>query len=1080
MRIGILGSTELWTDGGEVLPSGGPGRRALLARLAVDAGRVVPVERLVNDVYDAGAPAYAANALQSQVSRIRSTLRSADSGHLLEFHSAGYRLALAPDDVDALLFERLAASGQRALTDGDPHTAATVLDEALGLWRGEALSDVGDAPFVTARTQSLNDTRLTATENRYAARLLIGDESNLVTPLQSLLSQHPLRERLRALTMRALASAGRPAEALSLFEEGRVLLADELGTTPSPELTDVHLAVLRGTVPSRTSFPHSPAPVIDEPLPTPPHPVVRATPPVPTPITRFVGDVTELDDLVTLLESERLVTLVGPSGVGKTRHALEVAARVSGAVSVAEFTAAGTDTEVIQVVLSALDIRTGGLGTSAGAPVEEPDDPMPRLVSALWGTATLLVFDNCEHVLDRVASLAHTLLTSCPTLRILATSQENLGVTGEVLRPVTPLALPETGTPAEAARDFAAIRLFADRAEAALPGFQVDEATVDDVVAICRTLDGLPLAIELAAARLRALPLTTVTERLADRFAVLTRGNRGAQPKHRTLRAAVSWSWDLLDLAEQRLARRFSVFSGGATLSAVEATCGGSEVGDVLAGLVEKSFLQVNGHRFRMLETIRTFAVERLADAGETAEVRSAHAHHYVALATEGERHLRGAGQTRWLRTLSPEQENMHAALRWAVEHDQVTALRLMAAATLHMWIRGQRHEWNAIGISLLRKVGEVPPPGLEEEYVLCTLNAMAAGPGAPGLAGEPLDRVAEIVSAMTHPRHWPILTVLWPTFYGGSHGDIPDLRRFVDACHASAEPWTSAIAQVARGYIHKHTADPTQAEPDLRQGTDRLRALGDLWGQTQGLAGLAALHLERGGSESTLTLTSEALALAEAIDAIEDVGELLCMRGEALTLLDRLHEADVEYRRAASYGRRAGSREIMVWARTGMARVARLRGDAAEARRLCDLAHDVMTEGSVGGPAWRQWFRVLVERYRIAEFEHGRRAAQRHALDLANDRSAPHILACVGAGEVLASALVTAGEPEHAALLLGITVAARGATDVIDIDGHNTAAAIRECLGEIAFPRMFTAGTTTSHEDIFPTVTELTEALRR
>ncbi|QVQ51475.1 winged helix-turn-helix domain-containing protein [Spiractinospora alimapuensis] len=1071
MRIGILGSTELWTDDGEVLPSGGSGRRALLARLAVEAGRVVPVGRLLDDVYDTGAPAYAANALQSQISRIRATLRSVDGGHLLESHPGGYRLAVAPEDVDALLFQRLAASGQRALTNGDPHTAAPVLDEALSLWRGEALSDVGEAPFVSARRQGLDETRLTAMESRYAARLAIGDPSDLITPLKSLLAEHPSRERLRGLTMRALASVGRQAEALALFEEGRAWLADELGADPSAELSEAHLEVLRGAASAPAPSPHVPSPATGGP---------KLPRPAPTPITRFVGGVTELDDLVELLKTERLVTLVGPSGVGKTRRALEVATRVTGAVCVAEFADARTDAEVVQVVVNAMDIRAGGLSASAGGAVEEPDDPTSRLVAALSDTATLLVFDNCEHVLPHVASLAHTLLTSCPALRVLATSQEHLGVTGEVLRPVSPLALPDVGSPAEAAAASPAVRLFAERARAVRPGFQVDDTTVGDVVTICRTLDGLPLAIELAAARLRALSLSTVTERLADRFDVLTRGNRVAHPKHRTLRAAVSWSWDLLDDEEQRLARRFSVFSGGATLDAVEATCGGSDVADTLADLVDKSFLQVSGHRFRMLETIRTYATERLAEAEETRDVRSAHAAHFLALSIEAERHLRGADQATWLRTLSPEQENLHAALRWSVEHDTATALRLIAAATLHMWMRGQRHEWNALGATLLRKVGGTPPTGLEEEYVLCALNAMAAGPGAPDLAEGTLDRVADVVLSLTGPRHWPILTLLWPTFYGGSQGEVPHLWRFVDACRSSDEPWTSATAQVVRGYIHMHIAEPARAEPDLREGTDRLRALGDTWGQIQGLAGLAGLYSGRGDAERTLVLTSEALRLAEEIDAIEDSGELACMRGDALERLGRLEESDREYERAAVFGRRAGSREVMVWARTGSARVARLRGDLAKARRLCDLARDVATEGSVGGPAWRRQFRVLIERYRIAESEHGpRSAARRHAVALANPQSAPHLLACVGAGEVIASALAAAGEPERAAIVLGITVATRGATDVIDADGRTTVKTLRAALGDEAFTVAFTTGVTTPRADLFPTVAAAVETLR-
>ncbi|MFF9326972.1 BTAD domain-containing putative transcriptional regulator [Streptomyces sp. NPDC014776] len=582
MRFGILGPLEIRTGDGSPLDPGGPRPRALLTLLLLDAGRAVPADRLLDGLYGAEPPAEAANALQSQISRLRRRL-APHAG--IEAAPAGYRLTAGPDTVDAHRFSRLAAEGRAALGAGDHTRAAALLRDALALWRGPALPDLPGAHAERTRLQEL---RLTAVQDRIEADLALGGGAELVPELRALLAEHPLSERLYGQLMRALHAGGRPAEALTVFEEARRTLAEELGADPSPELAALHADLLRA------------------------RPDAPARRRLPAQLTRFVGRETELARIAASLAESRLVTLTGPGGVGKTRLALEAAAQAqeagpatpirSGAGSVPRGgRRAGADVCLVELaaltdgeripyaVLAALGVREG-----LRAPATDATD---RLLAALEDREVLLVLDNCEHLVEPAARTTALLLAACPGVRVLATSRESLGITGEVLVPVPPL--PEEP----------AVRLLLDRARAVRPDLDGGDARVAE---ICRALDGLPLAIELAAARLRTLSPAELADRLHDRFRLLARGDRAKATRHRTLRAVVEWSWELLDEEERELASRLTVFRGGATLDAVAAVCGVPHPEDVLASLVEKSFLEVSGGRYRMLETIRAYAAGEL------------------------------------------------------------------------------------------------------------------------------------------------------------------------------------------------------------------------------------------------------------------------------------------------------------------------------------------------------------------------------------------------------------------------------------------------------------------------------------
>ncbi|MFB8009736.1 BTAD domain-containing putative transcriptional regulator [Nocardia sp. NPDC056000] len=716
MQFGILGSIEVRRTDGDPIAVGGPQVRALLALLALDAGKLVSRERLIDGLYGEDPPGDAAHALQSQVSRLRRALRATAGSAASEFvesSPAGYRLAVEPRAVDAHRFAQLAEQGRNALRDRDPAAAATLLDQALACWRGPALADVLDAPFAEVQVARLDEARLIVLADRAEAALALGDHHSVVATLPELVAAYPLRERLRALLMRGLYAAGRQADALESFEQGRRLLADELGADPGTELTEAHLAILRADA--------APAPALRR---------------LPAQFTSFIGREPELAQLIPLLAHARLVTIAGPGGTGKTRLSLEVGARVQGEVCVVELAALADGAQVAPAVVAAL----GGRDSSGGR------DPETQLLSILADRPLLLILDNTEHLVLDTARLTHRLLRACPGLRVLVTSREPLAITGESVFPLgqLPIAAPEAALADQV--NSPAIRLFADRAAAAKPGFTVDAGTIGAVRRICARLDGLPLAIELAAARLRTLDIDDIDARLTDRFRLLSRGARTAEPRHATLHAVVAWSWDLLTPAERQLAQRFTVFANGATLTAAQHICnpaigsetlrgsaentdtsaerrnagaenqnvgaedrnGGAEdqgagaetwlddrefpgdVDELLSGLVDKSLVVAVSGRYRMLETIREFGLRELRDSGDHDRLLRAHAEFYLRLAEHSEPALRGPDQLTHLARLTADHDNLQAALHWSARADPALAQRLIAAQAWYWWLTGR------------------------------------------------------------------------------------------------------------------------------------------------------------------------------------------------------------------------------------------------------------------------------------------------------------------------------------------------------------------------------------------------------
>jgi predicted ATPase/DNA-binding SARP family transcriptional activator len=645
-ELRFLGPVQAVRDGRDVA-LGGPRRRAVLALLALDAGRLVPAGRLVEEVWRGQPPPGAAKTLRSYVSRLRSALAPEVA---VVPRGGGYVLSADPGQLDVSRFEALVAEGQAVLGGGEAAAAGNRFREALALWRGPAFADVAEVEPLAREGARLEELRLAAVEGRLEADLAAGSHGEVAGELERLVREYPLRERLWHLLMLALYRGGRQADALAAYQRARTMLADELGLEPGPELQELERAVLRQEVPS-------PAPD-------------RNRHNLPAQLTSFVGRDQELAMLGKLLGEARLVTLTGPGGAGKTRLAVEFAAaavdRFADGVWLADLAGLSDPGLVGAQVMEALGVRQVG-----DVPVVE------ALRFRLRSAELLLVLDNCEHLLDACAQLAGGLLSSAPGLRVLATSREPLGVPGEAVCPVPPLALPAESADVVAAVRTPAVRLFLDRASAARPGVGPAGAPVAVIGRVCRELDGLPLAIELAAARTSTLSVEEVETHLADRFHFLAHRRPAADPRHQGLQAAIDWSYELLPAAEKDVFGQLSVFAGGFALAqAAQVCCGGDEAAtfDLVDQLATKSLVVADTAggqtRYRLLETVRHYAAGRLAETPDAGAARRRHAEAFLTLA-ERESDLA---------VLAREHDNFRAALSWSLPEDSQTGPRLARA----------------------------------------------------------------------------------------------------------------------------------------------------------------------------------------------------------------------------------------------------------------------------------------------------------------------------------------------------------------------------------------------------------------
>ncbi|MEU6428278.1 BTAD domain-containing putative transcriptional regulator [Microbispora sp. NPDC046973] len=1065
MSFAVLGPLDVRRDGRPV-EVGGQRLRALLTLLLLDAGRTVSTEALVAGVWDDRPPSGVGNALQALVSRLRATLGRG----LVVGGPSGYRLAVSPDQVDLHLFARLAREGAAALTAGDPGRAAGLLREALGLWRGAPLTDLPNAEAEVARLEEL---RIAATEDGIEAELALGRHADLITQLRLLVTAHPLRERPYGQLMRALYGAGRRVEALAAYEEARSVFADRLGADPSPALAGLHLAMLRGeparegTRPPPAVTPTGPARMEQGPAraqralsrtdQAPPRAPRRGN--LRARLTSFVGRDDDVGRIGALLAADRLVTLLGPGGAGKTRLAVEsaeaIAARVPDGVWLVELAPVGDAAEVPQAALTALGLRDTGLVPVRAVPAmpsapSGESDPVTRLVSALTARDTLLVLDNCEHVVGQAAALADRLLAECPGLRILATSREPLGITGERLWPVGPLGAGH------------AVRLFAERAAAVRPGYLVDGER-DAVERICRELDGMPLAIELAAARLRTLSAGQIAERLGDRFRLLTGGSRTAMPRHQTLRAVVEWSWDLLDAAERALAARLAVFAGGATLEAAEQVCDGDI--DVLGRLVDKSLVVFDGGRYRMLETIKAYAAERLAELGDERPVRLAHAEFFARLAEDAEPHLRRAEQIEWLARLSADHDNLSAALRWACEEAEADlALRLVGGLGWYWWLSGQRLEGAQRSAEALTLAGEdADPERLALAHAVHGITS-AGGEGDLGQAGRSLAVTARYARDIRGAARHPLVAIATPIMSMFS-GLQEEAETQLEPLLGHPDGWVAASARIFRAHLYFNAGRSEEGEADLVIALDRFRTVGDRWGVGNCLSVLAETNAMRGDLGKAVPLMREAIVLLEEVGAVEETPFLRTRLAVALSAAGDREAAEAALRETERLCGATGDSVGLAGVRHVRGDFARADGDLETARRHYDEAVRLLESG----PSIPQFEATLTTSLGLLAEQEGDAAAARvlhdRALALAVKSNDAPVIGHVLAGHAALAA--RDGDHARAAVILGGAEAVRGFVHDLSVDHRRVADAARAVLGPGEFSRCRERGRAMSRDEV-------------
>lgn len=692
LQFGILGPLRITVDGRELVLDS-PKQRRLLATLLLDVGRVVSADRLADILWGDDQPADPSGAVQTHVSRLRALLGDEDR-RMLVTRPPGYLLAVDPDQIDARRFERLLDEARAAST---PEATADLLRSALELWRGSPLAEF-EHDVARAEATRLEELRVIAVELRAESLLAMGRYAQLAGELEAAVSRHPLREQLRGLLMVTLVGSGRRADALATYRELRDVLVDELGVEPSPDLRRLERAILQ----QDEQLPW-PAPPHHRDPPSRPHHLDGSSASdrdaIPDSLTSFVGRQADVEGVAAALSEGRLVVLTGVGGVGKSRLAHQVAGEVADeytdGVRLCDLVPAG-DAEAVSDVVA----------TTLGALPADGADTEDALVTFLRAQRLLLVLDNCEHVVDGAAELVDRVVRRCPGVDVLATSRQSLGVAGERVWQVQPL---DVG----AGLDGPAVSLFRDRATAADPSFSWEHTDQEAVGELCRRLDGLPLALELAAARVRSMTPTDLADRLDHRFELFTGPARATTRRHQSLQAVVDWSYAQLPETTRHLFDRLAVFAGDFGMVAAERVCSSErlpdkEVAGRLAELVDHSLVSVDRSgkraRYQLLETLRAYGQARLDERGELPIWRRRHAEYFVALAEEATAALEGPEEPAWMRRIDVEFANLRTAHAWArTEGDLDLALQLPAQLREYAYyrLRDEVYDWALRAVDL-------------------------------------------------------------------------------------------------------------------------------------------------------------------------------------------------------------------------------------------------------------------------------------------------------------------------------------------------------------------------------------------
>ncbi len=964
MRVGLLGGLEVTDDDGGVVVVAGPKLRSFLAVLALQPGQVVPADQLIDGLWGADPPVAVRNGLQGLASKLRRTLGSAD---LVAMRGDGYSLEVSVDAIDVFRHEQLVAAARAAVVEGDLHRAATLLSEADRLWRGDPLADFTYDDFAAGAITRLSELRITLIEERLDIELQLGRHQGAVAELDELVATYPLRERLRGLLMLALYRAGRQADALRVFQEGRRVLGEELGLEPGHELRALEAAILAQ---ERS---------LDGPAISKRHDNAAPHSAIPEALTLLVGRDVELRDLMLLLADRRFITLVGPGGVGKTRLALEVARLRS------------TDLDFGACLVELAPVGDpAGVRAAIAAALSWPDPS--RLTDAIGGREMLIVLDNCEHVISTAAEVAEDLLRHCPALRLLATSREGLRVGGETIWSVPPLAADD------------AVSLFVARANAAGALLEISDDQRSMITDICVRLDGLPLAIELAAARTRAFPLQQISVRLNDRFRLLTGGSRTALARQQTLRAVVDWSYDLLFDDEQRVFERLSVFPGGCDLATAEAICADetiaqADLADHLHALVDKSLLVAvptgDELRYAQLQTLAEYGMERLNERGDAVRIRDAMARHYAELCAKSASAYSGDRQRAWLMAIDREHDNLRAALEWAVANDDAeTAMTIAGGTSWPHWLAGMVIEgkrWLDLAFAC---EGEGAGDERTRALALTGRGLLDFLAGATEHSEEDLAAALQIFERHDDDRS----TVLASSFYAeqaNARGDRAEARRrrlaILDFYGKSPnDSFAIAAREYSQGKLAVLDGDLVDAEVHFRAAAEGFARIDRPVMLSMTLDVVAEFDERSGDYAAAGRALDTAIATNEACGLRGFTGSLFARRGWVLMHEGELVRAEAMYQRALEGARRLGNAPVMVLALTGMAVLHRLHGRDSDATAAATEALQLFRAG------------------------HSRRF--RNRVDPTHDLP----VAAAACDVVLAAIAAEGNEPELAARLLG------------------------------------------------------------
>ncbi|MBE3000587.1 winged helix-turn-helix domain-containing protein [Nocardiopsis sp. HNM0947] len=1071
MRVDVLGPVRLSTDAGEPVPVPERKVRLLLALLVSREGEAVPADTLVEQVWGDGRAAHPTRVLRAKLSQLRSALDlAAEGGRGLLVHTpAGYRLDLPTGAVDA---ERFRDRVERARAAGSARERADLLGGALALWRGGAYADVADELGLAPVLAALEDARLGALEERAEALAESGEPEAAVELASAPAKEHPTRERLTGALMSALYRTGRQRDALMLFESLRERLAEELGADPGPQLRALHERILRQD-PELAAAPGAgerPAPGSEQ----------SARGRLPSEISPIIGRAEEAFEVGCYLDRGRLLTLTGIGGVGKTRLAVHVAhARREHfprgvwfvdltALSPSPGFAAGA--EPWEVAYRVTDL----VAAAIGLPVRTvPDDCLHRLGDALGERPSLLVLDNCEHVVEEAAAFVGGLLESVAGVRVLATGREPLNLPDEQRYDLRPLTVTAEGGPGPA------VQFFTERARAVDPGFVLDSETEPVVERICRALDGLPLAMELAANRVRALSVHELSDRLAHRLNLLSRPGGRVPRRQQTLRAMIDWSWRLLDGAEHRVLRRLAVFRGDCSLAAAEAVCAdpdgagdegvpASSVLDVLTGLLDRSLVTSEPvgreRRFGLLESIRIYAAEKLAEAGELEEAERRHLNHYTDLVRRADAGLRGPDQRAWLCRMDTEHVNLPQALDTALSHGEgAHAVELTLGTFWHRWITGRMAH---VGEDLAAAVA-LPGPRDDRFARAEALSVALEVHEHPERAEAQVDRALSLFGARTRVER---AEVQWfaglNLFTAGLEG--AGERHLSEAIGTLAEhgrDWSAAVAVCYRDWMRLsvHGTLP-EGLPDGRGAGEVLEGLGDDWAVAQSLS---VDHLEAevlGRYGRARAVSERALALCEDLGLPTEVcwwrvSLAVCMLrdGEETGAADLLQRA-----REQAHG--LVDTYCLGYADLAEAMAARRDGDLVRARRCLDRWTGVAATSGAGPlTGLEEGFLAL------AEGEPERAAtALRGLLPTVPATDAAPVLA--RALELRAGTEALGGDPVRAAEALGAAAGVRAGTapNVLErADLGRVRALVADQLGEGPFAEALERGAGTTPSDV-------------